>query len=96
MRLFTAVNFDTETRERLLEVQDALKAQSFSGNFTRPENFHLTLVFIGEVQDDMAGEIASIVKGIPDIEPFSINFNRLGCFKRGGKELWWIGADPQE
>ena len=98
MRLFIAVNFDEAAKSRLLAIQDHLKAQSDRGNFSRPENLHLTLVFIGEVSAALVPEITAIIKSsLMSSGSFSIDLDRMGCFKRGGKELWWIGAesDPQ-
>ncbi len=48
MRLFIAANFDENIIDRLVELQADLKECGLEGNFTRPENLHLTLAFIGE------------------------------------------------
>jgi 2'-5' RNA ligase len=102
MRLFVAVNFDEATKSRLLAVQNRIKAQSARGNFPGLENLHLTLVFIGEAAAALVPEIVSIVKNslVPLPGAFTVNLSRTGCFRRGGKELWWVGpaldgsADP--
>ena len=93
MRLFVAVNFDETTKSRLLAVQNRIKTQSARGNFSRPENLHLTLVFIGETAAALVPEIASIVKNslVPLPGVFTLELGRAGCFRRGGKELWWLG-----
>ena len=95
MRLFVAVNFDEATKSRLLAIQDRIKAQSARGNFSRPENLHLTLVFIGEVAADLVPEIIAIVKNALGgaCNASTMNFSRTGCFRHSGKELWWIGPD---
>ena len=48
MRLFVAICFSDEIKALLSSVCQKLKTQSLSGNFTRPENLHMTLAFIGE------------------------------------------------
>ena len=48
MRLFIAIRFSPEIRQTLLDAVSGLRAQARSGNFTRPENLHLTLAFLGE------------------------------------------------
>jgi len=95
MRLFVAVNCDEATKSRLLAIQSRIKAQSARGSFTRPENLHLTLVFIGEADAGLVPEIISIIKNalVPVQGPVTLDFSRTGCFRRGGKELWWLGAD---
>lgn len=48
MRLFIAMNFDQGFRHSLIELQQALRENGVSGNFTRQENLHMTLAFIGD------------------------------------------------
>ena len=96
MRLFVAVTFDETTKSRLTAVQNRIKTQSVRGNFSRPENFHLTLVFIGEVTPGLVPAVIAIVNdAIPpnEVQVFSLCFSRAGCFRHSGKELWWIGPD---
>jgi len=93
MRLFIAVNFNGEIKDQILVLQEQLRDQSLRGNFTRPENLHLTLAFLGETPEEKIGSICRIIEDIKT-PPFEIRFSRTGCFTHSGKELWWIGADP--
>jgi len=93
MRLFIAVNFNGAVIEQILEIQERLRAQSLRGNFTRPENFHLTLAFLGETPEDKADDLRRIIKEIKT-GPFELTFDRAGCFTHSGKKLWWIGTAP--
>ena len=92
MRLFIAVNFGCEVKRRLLELQERLRAQALKGSYTRPENFHLTLAFLGETPGERLEDLFNIIREI-ESPSFDIVFNRAGRFTRGGKELWWVGAD---
>ena len=47
MRLFIAINFDEETKQSIIAVQRRLREWG-RGNFSHPENLHLTLAFLGE------------------------------------------------
>ena len=87
MRLFIAINFDPDTKEKLLDVQRRLKACA-SGNFTRPENLHLTVTFLGEV-----GEASDVKRAISDrfVQPVALEFDRVGTFRR---DLYWVGVKP--
>lgn len=87
MRLFIAINFDPATKERLLDVQRRLRACA-SGNFTRPENLHLTVAFLGEV-----GEAAAVKRAISDrfVQPVELEFGHVGTFRR---DLYWVGVKP--
>jgi 2'-5' RNA ligase len=93
MRLFIAVNCNGETKSRLLDIRDRIKVQAEKGNFSRPENLHLTLAFLGETPEVQVPAIRSTLSGLGDISPFTVQLSRTGCFKHGNKELWWIGAD---
>ena len=93
-RLFISINCSDETKNQLLLVQNKIKSQSVKGNFSRPENLHLTLAFLGETPEE---QIPSICKCIeesldPPIAPFALVFSQTGCFTHSAKELWWIGA----
>ena len=95
MRIFIAVNFSNEVKERLLEVQDQLRSQSLSGNFTRLENLHLTLAFLGETPEEKLPSLFRIIKEVR-VFPFEVSFNHTGCFTHSRKELWWIGAGKND
>jgi 2'-5' RNA ligase len=98
IRLFIAVNCDDATKNLLLSVQDNIKAQSFKGNFSRPENLHLTLAFLGETQEELVPAICAAIQAAmqPPIAPFTLTFSQTGCFRHSGKELWWIGANQTD
>jgi len=97
-RLFISVNCNEETKDELLSVQEQIKSRSERGNFSRSENLHLTLVFLGETPKEMIEPICSCLNEAqkPSIAPFSLTFSQTGFFRRGGKELWWIGADQND
>ena len=92
MRLFIAVNFSDEIKSRILLLQDKLRSRALRGNFTRQENLHLTLAFLGETPGEKLDCLYSMLSGIK-AAPFEIRFNHTGCFTHSRKELWWIGAD---
>jgi 2'-5' RNA ligase len=94
-RLFIAINCNDETKNLLLSVQDKIKAQAVKGNFSRPENLHLTLVFLGETPEDQIQAICSAIGEAmrPPVAPFMLAFSQTGCFRHSNKELWWIGAE---
>ena len=51
MRLFIAVRFSNHIQKSLQQTMADLRRQGVRGNFSRVENLHLTLAFLGEVQD---------------------------------------------
>jgi 2'-5' RNA ligase len=71
MRLFIAINFNTETRMQLLALRDELRIRSRRGSFTVPENLHLTLVFLGECDEAQTSSVKKVMSTI-NFEPFPI------------------------
>lgn len=90
MRLFLAINFDDKTKTALYGAVQRLKNSSAAGNFTRVDNLHLTLVFIGETKNVSAVKEAMLrVRRLP----FVLKIGKLGKFGRGGKDIYWLGVD---
>lgn len=92
MRLFYAVEFDEKTRDILIERQSILKSNAVKGNFTRRENLHLTLRFMGEMT---SGDF-TVLKKIQDLVserhgPFELEISDIGIFKRGQSSIVWAG-----
>ncbi len=89
MRLFIAINFDKRIKDALIEVQDKMKMQGVRGNFTKPENLHLTLAFIGEYGDpDFVKDVIEEIR----IAPFDITLDGMGSFGN----LWWAGMKKSD
>lgn len=93
MRLFIALLLDEPVKDALCGAIDNLKAQSVQGNFTRRENLHLTLVFIGETT--RLGAVKQAMD-MAEAQPFPLKFRGLGRFRRDGGDIWWAGVEPEE
>ena len=79
MRLFIAIRLSDEIRSGLAEIQSLLRNRGVSGNFTKLENLHLTLAFIGEYADPEG--VLDAIRGVP-FAPFSIRLDGFGSFGR--------------
>lgn len=78
MRLFIAINFTSEFKNILLDDIGSFKKYCLSANYTKKENLHLTLAFIGETND------ASRIKKAMDVtefESFEIGMGEIGSFR---------------
>lgn len=95
MRLFLAVNLNEEIKDYLSEAIRQLKRNASSGNFTRRENLHLTLVFLGETREDELGAVKRAMDRVEG-EPFRLSFHGFGRFKRRGGDIHWVGVDRAE
>jgi len=94
MRLFIAINFNSEIKDALCETASELKAAARCGRVTRRENLHLTLVFIGET--DRVEDILSVMEETAEeafTEPIVIKLSEAGIFRGRGGDLHWVGVE---
>ena len=78
MRLFIAINFNEDVIEDLVRLQAEFKRCRVAGNFTKPENLHLTLVFIGEYGNP--DDILDVMETVP-FHPVPLKFDGLQHFR---------------
>ncbi|MCR4610983.1 MAG: RNA 2',3'-cyclic phosphodiesterase, partial [Lachnospiraceae bacterium] len=64
--------------DELIDQQAELKECGISGNYTKPENLHLTLAFIGEYGN--SDEVIDVIDSVP-FRPIPIKFNGLELFR---------------
>ena len=86
MRLFIAIRFSRPVLETLKQAQEDLRRQGARGNFSREENLHLTLAFLGET-GDAAGARAAMAEACAEGGTFPLTVAGTGRFG----ELWWAG-----
>ena len=84
MRLFIAIPFSEEFKSELIRVQNEMKVNGVRGNFSRPENLHVTVAFLGEVKDPAPAMKALESVPVPELR---LTSGPLGNFG----ELLWIG-----
>lgn len=89
MRLFIAIQLNYEMKEALTELQDRMQRLGVRGNFTKRENLHLTLAFIGEYPDP--DEVMDVLETIR-FKPFRISLEGIGSFG----SLWWAGLSGSD
>jgi 2'-5' RNA ligase len=91
VRLFYAINFPKEVKDKLADMQNGLRRQLAAGRFTLYDNLHLTLVFIGEIPEHRAGALFDIADALR-FEPFELCIEGVGSFRRGGGHILWAGV----
>lgn len=85
MRLFIAVQLSEEIKRSITDTLHELKKQGVGGNYAPKQNLHLTLAFIGEVDD--AGPVKKALAGI-SVKPFRLALDTMGTFE----DLLWVGV----
>lgn len=100
MRLFIAINFTDEEKKAIIEQRELLRELSQDGNFSRDENLHMTLEFIGETPPKAVPLFLDAIGNVK-FEPFKIILDRIGFFKQknnnfNDSKLYWIGPSNRE
>ena len=94
MRLFLAVELEEELKNELLQVQKIL-AKSVNGGLRLlpSQNFHLTLKFMGELDEAFLDEVKELSSDtLKNFHPFSISLDKVGAFPpRGPLRVCWVG-----
>ncbi len=94
MRVFIAVKFNDEIKDKLDKTRAEIERNAKHGNFTRKDNYHLTLKFIGEVAPDDIDDIArGISMAASKNRSFSFTLSRTGYFARPGAIIPWVGIE---
>lgn len=91
IRLFVALEIPDAVRNSLFRLQGGVPGARWS----TPEQYHLTLRFIGDVDEAVAGDIDDVLSTVV-APPFGLEL--LGVDKFGGKlpRALWAGVRPNE
>ncbi|APF26770.1 RNA 2',3'-cyclic phosphodiesterase [Clostridium botulinum] len=95
MRVFYAVTFQEETKEKLIEYKNLVSNNSVKGRFTNKNNFHLTLEFIGEVDEKELSLLTNILYKLQN-PPKELITSYIGSFKRRDKDIIWLGIEENK
>lgn len=91
IRLFIAIRFPEPVRRQLAQAAENLEACARTGRFTRPENLHQTVVFLGGVPRDRTAEIRRMMDLHRPVRT-DIVLEGLGRFPRPGGDIHWVGV----
>ena len=89
MRLFIAICVNKEIKAGIRKVCTELKSAGVSGNWTADENLHLTLAFLGEVDDWK--RVREAMSGL-SFSSFPLSLEKTGTFG----DLGWVGLKGSE
>ncbi|UCC47463.1 MAG: RNA 2',3'-cyclic phosphodiesterase [Gemmatimonadota bacterium] len=96
MRLFIAINPTSEERARLAEAARELRESDYGVRWVPPENVHLTLKFLGEVQEQRVAELSSgLGEAVKGRGPFKMAVSGFGAFPSPSRpQVVWAGVTP--
>jgi 2'-5' RNA ligase len=96
-RLFIALKIPDEIKDKILDVCYELSESSELFKWEKPEKIHLTLKFIGEVEEELVSSIAKEIAFIEEYNSFNFNVTNFGFFYRNGLPvILWSGLQTDE
>lgn len=95
MRTFIALDLSQDIKAELSRLEDGLKKADADIKWVKPENIHITLKFLGEVDEAKLAGIKQILDGISaQFKPFEITLFKLGAFPSlNYARVVWVGID---
>ena len=92
VRLFVALALPASLRTHLSMLTGGIQG----ARWVPPENYHLTLRFVGEVENWRADEVDEALSAVRT-RPFELSLAGVGTFEKGGKiGALWVGADRSD
>lgn len=80
MRLFVAIDASEETRQTLRAVISDFAAICRGARWVQPDGIHVTLKFIGHVDDAIVPRMTEALSGIRRERPIAVAFREFGFF----------------
>lgn len=95
MRAFIALELAGEIKKELSRLEGELRNTGAGVKWVTPENIHLTLKFLGDIEEERTEGIKKSLDGISSEEKsFEVNLFKLGAFPAlDNPRVVWVGID---
>ena len=93
IRSFISVHLSENVREQIARFQTGLKIPGTDIKWVRPENMHITLKFLGDIQPDQIDSIENVIRDVAgSVTPFNVWIRGAGCFpNEHHPRVLWLG-----
>jgi 2'-5' RNA ligase len=94
IRTFIAVDLDKAVRNRTIALQETLMETGTEVKWVEPENLHVSLLFLGEVEDRQVVDVCRVVEEVAKEHPsFLMSVETAGCFPNPRRpRVLWVGV----
>lgn len=95
MRTFIAIELPLQIKEYLARLQERLKKLGADVTWVKPDNIHLTLKFLGEIEDKKISKVIQILEDtLKDKLNFVMRLSSIGAFPSiNSPRVIWMGID---
>lgn len=95
MRIFYALTFNLDTQSKLIKYRDIIANNSLKGRFTRQDNFHLTLSFIGDVAEQDLEDYEDVLDSLPS-DLITLKADHFDTFKKKNRDIVYLGLESHK
>ena len=89
-RCFIALDLPRKVINEIKRIQKMIgKKFIFNGKFTEPENLHLTLKFLGEIDEGKIEEVKERLRGV-NFSKFTARLGKVGVFSKKVPRIIWV------
>jgi RNA 2',3'-cyclic 3'-phosphodiesterase len=96
-RLFVAADLDEITRAACSRAADRLRAAGWTGRWVAPANYHVTVAFLGSVDEGLVDQIVAALRALaPQLAALDVPIDAVGAFPdaRRARVAWAGPAEP--
>ncbi|MFC1551023.1 RNA 2',3'-cyclic phosphodiesterase [Candidatus Latescibacterota bacterium] len=95
MRTFIAVEIPAEIKNKIGRYADSMRDSFQNVKWVSPENLHLTLKFLGEINEEDVDSLIECMNPVfSDFRSFDLMLEHTGCFPSNkNPRVIWIGSD---
>lgn len=95
LRTFIAVPLNESVRRRVIRLRDDLAEADPAVKWVEPDNLHVTLLFLGEVDAREVVDVCRVIRGVTEATPpFAMSIGGLGCFPNIRRpRTFWVGLE---
>ena len=98
IRAFIAIKLPEEIQEKLGSIQEKLRQSDAHVSWVKPENIHLTLKFLGNINETQVPDIiAALEESAKSVSPFPLQIGYAGAFPNlRFPRVVWVGMSDDE
>ena len=97
MRVFIGIALSDDAKRMISENEDILRKRILSGNFVPEENHHITLHFLGDIEEERIAQLKEAMdEASLHLRPFNLETSWVGEFRKRKRFIIWMGLEESE
>lgn len=97
MRVFIGIELSDDAKRKISDIEDSLRENVLSGNFVPEENHHITLHFLGDIQEERIAKLREAMEEASlHLRHFDLKTGRLGEFRKRSRSIILMGLEESE